>query len=485
MPSRPPSPLLRPVLALTLLGALLTAGCDGEPVEYSSAAYEISWIWYNGSDDFGAAGVCGTLGVPAPTNLPGARDGAVTWVDTTSKHLWLFGGYGYDANGDRGWLNDLWTLEAGGWTWISGSCLRDDVAEYGTQGIAAAGNRPGGRTQATGWAGSDGDLWLFGGYDSSNLPASPQALSDLWKFDRALGQWVWAGGSNLAGQPGDYGIRGTAAGTNVPGGRYGSSGWVDDAGQFWLFGGRGDDSAGLYGWLNDLWKFDGTDWTWVRGSDLANAPAVYDPVADDPDTPADETVTADQLTPGGRQGTVAWHLPDPDGTGTRVETGWLFGGAGNNADGNRIAFNELWVFDGSNWLLAHGNEGTFSGGYYGGRGVASLNSVPPSRSRPMAWASRTTLWMFGGKVETSGDSVVYPNDLWRFDAPVWTWAGGSNDLSLDATGKFPTGYGGAGLPSGREGGAGWTDPAGNLWLFGGMAGSSTDSSRNDFWLFAP
>lgn len=38
---------------------------------------------------------------------PGARYGAPAWLDATGN-LWFLGGNGYDANGTRGALNDLW-----------------------------------------------------------------------------------------------------------------------------------------------------------------------------------------------------------------------------------------------------------------------------------------------------------------------------------------------------------------------------------------
>ena len=46
----------------------------------------------------GQVGVYGTQGLPAVANVPGSRDSAVTWVDS-SWHFWLFGGEGLDANG--------------------------------------------------------------------------------------------------------------------------------------------------------------------------------------------------------------------------------------------------------------------------------------------------------------------------------------------------------------------------------------------------
>ena len=39
----------------------------------------------------------------------------------------------------------------------------DQPGVYGTQGIAAASNVPGGRENAVSWTDSKGNLWLFGG----------------------------------------------------------------------------------------------------------------------------------------------------------------------------------------------------------------------------------------------------------------------------------------------------------------------------------
>jgi N-acetylneuraminic acid mutarotase len=81
------------------------------------------WTWMGGSNiipissasqsfglQSGEPGVYGTLGVPAAANTPGARIGAVPWVDA-SGNIWLFGGQGYDANGAQGYLNDSWNYQ--------------------------------------------------------------------------------------------------------------------------------------------------------------------------------------------------------------------------------------------------------------------------------------------------------------------------------------------------------------------------------------
>ena len=53
----------------------------------------------SGSERGGQSGTYGTKGVAAPGNVPGAREGAVSWTDA-SGNLWLFGGDGYAASGD-------------------------------------------------------------------------------------------------------------------------------------------------------------------------------------------------------------------------------------------------------------------------------------------------------------------------------------------------------------------------------------------------
>ena len=59
------------------------------------------------ADGDNATGVYGTQGTASAGNVPGARQAANSWIDS-SGNLWLFGGYGYDSTGDLGYLNDLW-----------------------------------------------------------------------------------------------------------------------------------------------------------------------------------------------------------------------------------------------------------------------------------------------------------------------------------------------------------------------------------------
>jgi len=136
----------------------------------------------SGSDTVGAYWVYVTLGVPAATNVPGARQNAVSWVDAKGN-LWLFGGVGNDSLGHVVWLNDLWIYEpsVGIWTCMWGPGSGDAAGFYGTQGVPADSNVPGARTGAVSWIDANGYLWLLGGsgYASSQTLGE---LNDLWFY---------------------------------------------------------------------------------------------------------------------------------------------------------------------------------------------------------------------------------------------------------------------------------------------------------------
>ncbi|MGB8960326.1 MAG: kelch repeat-containing protein, partial [Candidatus Aminicenantales bacterium] len=268
------------------------------------------------------AGIYGTKGIASPSNVPGARSGGVSWIDSSGK-LWLFGGNGYDSAGIGAILNDLWeydptTFE---WTWVSGSNIADQAGIYGTKGIASPSNVPGARVWATSWIDSSGKLWLFGGkgYDSAG---NDDYLNDLWKYNPTTLEWTWVSGSNTVDQTGVYGTQGTAASSNVPGAREGAVSWTDSVGRLWLFGGS---SGG--GW-NDLWKFDlaSLEWTWVSGSNIISQRGIY----------GTKGTAASSNVPGARSGSISWI--DSQG---RL---WLFGGVGNDSAGNLGYLNDLWHY---------------------------------------------------------------------------------------------------------------------------------------------
>jgi hypothetical protein len=148
------------------------------------------WTWVGGSNVGGQPGSYGQQGIASSSNAPGARQGGVSWTDKAGN-LWLFGGITLNAVP----LNDMWMFSGGQWTWVSGTVTGSHSGIYGTLGVAAAGNIPGGRSRAMSWTDANGNLWLFGGTgcDSTANTLCDILLNDLWKFSG--GQWTWESGS--------------------------------------------------------------------------------------------------------------------------------------------------------------------------------------------------------------------------------------------------------------------------------------------------
>jgi N-acetylneuraminic acid mutarotase len=152
------------------------------------------WTWVSGDSSGSGIGVYGTFGVAAPGNVPGHRANPNNWTDS-SGNLWLFGGQGIDSTGASGWLNDLWEFSPStkDWTWMGGSDTtyanaaqyqadRGQPGIYGTEGVPAATNVPGGRYSAVSWTDSSGNFWLFGGAGHDSTAAQIGELNDLWRY---------------------------------------------------------------------------------------------------------------------------------------------------------------------------------------------------------------------------------------------------------------------------------------------------------------
>jgi N-acetylneuraminic acid mutarotase len=140
------------------------------------------WAWMSGASTRNQAGTYGTQGTPDPANVPGARDGSISWIDSAGS-LWLLGGYGYASTGE-GYLNDLWRYDpaSGEWTWMSGASAVDQAGAYGAQGTPDPANVPGGRSSSISWIDGDGALWLFGGYGRASADAQGY-MNDLWRYE--------------------------------------------------------------------------------------------------------------------------------------------------------------------------------------------------------------------------------------------------------------------------------------------------------------
>jgi N-acetylneuraminic acid mutarotase len=457
------------------------------------------WTWMGGSSTLGAGGaqpgVYGTLLTPAGGNTPGGRDGAANWTGSNG-HLWLLGGYGYDVNGDSGYLNDLWEFNpaTSQWTWMSGS---DTVGghggqpgAYGTLGQPAAGNTPGSRDGAATWTDGDGNLWLFGGWDY-DIDSIAGELNDLWKFNPATNQWTWMGGSSNVGpndgQSGVYGTLGTPAAGNTPGGIVGAASWTDSSGNFLLFGGQGYDASGNFHELNGLWEFNPAtrQWTWMGGSKTVDStgevPGVYGTLG----APAGGNI------PGNRSGASNW---------TAGGSSWLLGGNGYDADGSGGYLNDLWEFDSASnewtWMAGSSTVGPNGAqpGVYGTLEALTTGNAPGGRWNAASWTDAAgNLWLLGGYGADSAGNVGYLSDLWEFDPAAGEWAWMSGSSTVPSNGGQSGIYGTLGTPAaqnapgGRDAANGWTDSSGKLWLFGGYGydAGGNYGHLNDLWRFEP
>lgn len=348
------------------------------------------WSWVAGSSSPNQTPVFGTLGTSAPTNVPGARYGAMGWSDSTGP-IWLFGGLGFDSTGHTEYLNDLWKFSSGQWTWMGGSQTGTASGVYGKQGMAAASNAPGAREFAVTWVDASGDFWLFGGYGYDANGALGD-LNDLWRY--SAGQWTWVAGSNLVNQPGVYGVLGSPAAANVPGGRREAVGWTDPSGSLWLFGGGYGQSLSM---LNDLWRFSAAQWTWMGGSSTSLQAGVY----------GTQGVASATNIPGSRVLAQAW----PDVAGNV----WLFGGNGADSTGAVDFLNDLWKYSGGEWTWMSGSNLGRQPGKYGTQGVGSPGNSPGGRNSPTGWIDSTgNLYLFGGDGYDTSGTLGYLNDLWKY-----------------------------------------------------------------------
>ena len=276
------------------------------------------WTWINGPNTLNAPGVHGILGVPATTNVPGARrEGCSAWTDSLN-YLWLFGGYGYDDASIFGQLNDLmkYNISTNEWTWMSGSNFANDPGNYGVKGIPSPANMPAARFSHTKWKDKDGNFWIFGG-------GYPSQFNDVWKYDPAANVWTWMAGTDLVGNTGSYLGYCMHDTLNFPMCRYEQrSSATDNCGRFWLFGGFTNP---IQSTLNDLWIFDPQDlkWNWLSGAGTPNQGGNYGSLG----------VSSPLNMPPSRAGGDAWWGDD--------KRFYMFGGL--PALGT-LCYGDLWVF---------------------------------------------------------------------------------------------------------------------------------------------
>ncbi len=426
------------------------------------------WTWMSGASIINQSGNYGVKGVADVLNIPGARTNPATWSD--DDNLYLFGGTGFDSQGDVSYLNDLWkfNLTTNQWTWIEGSELVRQKGKYGTKGEYSTSNYPGGRSSSLSWQDDNGSIWLFGGV-GLGIHDAAQVTSDLWNYIPATGEWAWISGPNFTSNTGNYYEQGIASVDFNPGARASAVRWLDEDNNLWLFGGQ---KFGVY--YNDLWKFNITtkEWTWVSGRST--------------------TVDASENGEHGLIGQGKTQFPGSrtDGlTWTDNEGGfWVFGGDDDYNYDNGI-LNDFWTYDPSkeSWIFKGGDIVIdVDLGNYGVKGLPQETNYPSARIQGVTWTGDDgKLWLFGGLTKKDNTTTAaYHNDLWTYDigSGLFNWEGGSNQYNQQGVYGFRGVEGADRIPGARRGATSWKDHEGNFWMFGG---DENNEWYNDLWKFNP
>jgi len=374
--------------------------------KYNIATNE--WTWVRGMTTPNGGGTYGTLGVASSSNEPGAREFPACWTDNAGN-FWMFGGRGHDATATVGKLADLWKYNptTNQWTWMKGPNTITQPGNYGTQGVAAPTNNPGGRSESGFSSDAAGNLWLFGG--TGHVTSSIQGrLNDMWKYEIGTNNWTWVSGNNAYGPAGVYGTLSVPASTNHPGGREFPICWLDPSGDIFLFGGQGRDTSvamPLTGFLNDLWKYNPTanTWVWIGGSKAVNGLASHGALG----------VPNAANIPGGRRASAHW-------TDASNNT-WVFGGFGivNNTIPDYL--NDLFRYNPNlnEWTWMKGSTLQNQNGIYGTIGVPAPANIPGAREYSIFWTDlNNKFWLFGGEgFDISSTSEGHMNDLWSYSIP--------------------------------------------------------------------
>ena len=128
----------------------------------------------------------------------------------------------------------------------------------------------------------------------------------------------------------NYGIKGVESELNNIPGRYRSAFWKDNEGNFWVFGGYGQNSRNSEGQKNDLWRYrpSTNNWTWMSGDTINNSHGIYGTLG----------IPNKLNKPGAREACVSWS----DSKGNF----YLFGGYGlSEASSTNGFLEDIWEFE--------------------------------------------------------------------------------------------------------------------------------------------
>ena len=146
----------------------------GESSDTSGAVHALNDLWR-----FNPGTQTWTVVEPS-SNPPPARSMAASSIDLNGN-VWIFGGR--SASGTKVQLyNDLWQYNPSTQRWDCESGCGATPDSNVTASLPAA------REAATTWIDSAGELWVFGGTDSST--PQPSSFADLWRYSPSTFRWT-------------------------------------------------------------------------------------------------------------------------------------------------------------------------------------------------------------------------------------------------------------------------------------------------------
>lgn len=479
-------------------------------------------------------GVYPVQSFPSTVGIPGAREGAGHWTDSTGK-FYVFGGFGFDTNGIQGHLNDMWRFDPATrkWTYLTGSTTIDQgtvLSFSNTLGGTDLEVTPGSRRYSITWASSNStgndELFLFGGQGKTAASAYVQVLTTTF----AGGETLSVNGVNF-----NY-VAGPAIGENnfssatttaavainiassintstnvliasvVSAFADGSSSFVvitaDTAGtggntiglteidggddNFNLSGATlsgGNDDTTTNGYFNDLWRFNTVSGVWTLVKSHWGDPSFPLTQQNDPGTFGTINIATTTNFPSGRREANGHHI---------IQDGelFLFGGQGLDSISTDGMLNDLWKYNIASgiWTWVKGPNLVDGGGTYGTQLVADSANIPGARRGAAMWKDSTnTIYLFGGFGFPDAGGSGYLADTWSLNPTTLDWTHLHGPTTTNATGT----YGSIDVltddnrPGSRNLSAFWTDNNDRLWLYGGFGKDTTNSSDRlaDMWAY--
>lgn len=261
-------------------------------------------------------------------------------------------------------------------------------------------------------------------------------------------------------------------------------------GTIYLFGGSSKDPSSTNFTVranNRLWTYTpAAGWTLVSGS--TGFATNYSPYVSGISSLVygQKGVAASKNLPGARTGAATAQSP----SGQLFMYGGF--GLGYNSSGTKItgALEDLWMYNGSQWVSLMDSVSVAQSGVYGAQGQEGSSFTPGSRANATMWYQDGYLYLFGGASAVDNGwmgPTLRPtqnkNDLWRYNISTgqWSWISGSSGINAQATSSasvytYPESKSGAAYVKGSDG---------NHYFYGGwtVTSSGVVVRSQTFWKF--